>query len=243
MSDKNFYLSELALEMLIASQGVKKINLPFGGVLKNSEPEDLHAELYSLFSNGIVSNGGESEGFAINGEVARILKCIINAKAIIRAENCRYSAPAVCYYLSDGGAAELRRDGCRKSVKLGYLSCEEIGDSIIEELELPAEYKFFDGGASRFIENIDSGFSDADSGICTQMLEYEREEIKNKIDGLTGIVDLIMNDSLKTTVRTVVFRRTVYYKVAVITESTVSLNNYERNSFCAAINEMTGEFL
>lgn len=243
MADKSFYLSELALEMLVASQNEEKVIIPTAGILKKSEPTALYSELYSLVANNIVINNIETACFDINEELAPIFKSIFSSKAVLKVTECSDSNNPIYYYLAPCGIAELKNNSLRRSVGLRHLNINELADSILSDLILPTDYQNLNKDTDMFISTVDEYFASNCDCICPEMLKNNVDELKNQIEGAVGFIDLISREDLNAISRIAVYKKSVYYKIAQISIQNVIINNYSRINFNKAIETMTGEFL
>lgn len=243
MADKAFYLSEFAFEMLIMSQNIEKVIIPIPEIVGKAEPESLYSELYSLVVNNIVINNAETACFDINEELVPIFKSIFSSKAVLRVTGRSKCNIFSYYYLSPYGIAELKNNCVRKSIRLRHLNDNELYDSIISNLILPRNYKNHNTDTDAFISSVDECFANSGDFIETKMLNKSVDELEEQIERSIGFVDLISRDNLNVISRIVVYKKSIYYKIAQITEENVLISNYSRINFNKAIEKMMGDFL
>lgn len=243
MADKSFYLSGLAFEMLIASQNEEKVIIPTEGVLKNSKPEELYTELYSLFSNNIVINNAERNCFDVNEELALILKSIFSSRSVLKVTGNFDFDNTIYYYLAPCGIAQLKNNIIRKCVVLTSVGINELADSILSDLNLPEDYRNPNNDTDKFINSVDEYFKSNDYCISSEMLEISIDEFKKKFEEVVGFIDLILREDLNVISRIAMYKKSVYYKIAQISIDDMSVSNYSRANFSKAIETMTGEFL
>lgn len=243
MANKSFCLSGLAFEMLIASQNEEKVIIPIESVLKNSHPEELYTELYSLFSNNVVINNAEKNCFDINEELASILKSIFSSRAVLKVTGNFDFDNTTYYYLAPYGIAQLKNNIIRKCVVLSSVDINELVDSILSDLNLPEDYQNPNNDTDNFINSVDEYFKSNDYRISTEMLKISTDEFKKKFEEAVGCIDLIIREDLNVTSRIAVYKKLVYYKIAQISIDDVGVSNYSRANFSKAIESITGEFL
>lgn len=207
MSDNGFYLSVLALEMLVASQGNKKAVLPVASELKKSKTKDLYAELYSMVSNGILLNEEGAGRFEINKDLAPIIKSMVSSKGVLMVVKCNRPHTPVYYYLSKDGIVKLNACSTREGVRLSRLMREELTESVICNLGLPEDIHNLDSDKEKFINIVENHQNTPYQGVCCDMLSYSREEMTDRIDGIEGYADLIVNKELKTVRRMAVLKK------------------------------------
>lgn len=242
MSDNGFFLSILAIEMLLASQGNKKTVLPVESELKKAKTKDLYAEIYSMVSSGILLNEDGAESFEINQEFAPIIRSMISSEGILMVVKCSRPHTPVYYYLSKYGIVKLNTSSTREGVRLSRLIQEELTESVINNLGLPEVGPNLDSDKEKFINSVENHQCNPYRDVCSDMLSYSREKMIEIIDGIEGYVDLILNENLKTVKRIVVFKKNVYYKIAGITENTVNISNYSKGELFKVIEAITGVF-
>lgn len=234
MEDKSFYLSDLALEMLILSQKISGIPLPVSGVLKKASQEDMIKELYLLVSNGIMENNEEKGCFMLNKDLTPILKTIIRSKSVIRVADLRYSnGPSYCY-LSEDRAAVVENSNLHSGLKLGAAKTEDVFETIFKNLNV-----------SENSENVSENFEKLETGdaFFEDMLLMDIEDLKKGFGDAESCVDILSCKTLNTICRILIFKKTPEYKIAVMTEKEILLCDYTYANFCRAMAGMTRENL
>lgn len=233
MEDKSFYLSELALEMLVSSQGVSKIPLPTSGGLKEASREDMLKELYSLVSNGIMENNEEKNCFTVNEELVPFIKTILSSKSVLRVTDMRYTKSPFYCYLSADNVTVMEKSGFHGGVKLGSIKAESLSEKLFNKFNITENSENVSGGT----EELETG----DDIFPAEMLLMDIEELKSGFDDTEGCIDVIRCENLNIVCRIMIFKKSSEYKIAVMNERKILICDYTFANFCKATERMTGE--
>lgn len=234
MEDKSFYLSDLALEMIVLSQDIPQILLPVSGVLKDTSQEEMIKELYSLVSNGIMENDEKNNCFALNKDLATLLKTVIGSQSVLRVSDLRYAHNPVYCYLSGDSVTVIEAGGFHSGIKLSGISSDDLNERIFKNLNITEN-----------AENVSSDIEEVESGkiFPEEMLSTDIEDLRKGFDDIEGCVDIISCENFDTVCRILVFKKSSEYKIAVLTEDKTLVCDYTYQNFCRVTEKKTGEKL
>lgn len=240
MDDRTFYISELALGMFAETQNNSDVYIPESNAFAETETADWHKELFFLASKGIVKFSEETGRFEICDNFVPVLKNIFTAKTIITAVNC-FSNKNYMYYIADSGITGLSRSWNRKGYGLTFLDTYDLANHMQKVLRLPEEYGSSTVETDVFINLIEESLGIEESLFSIEHLNMSIDEIKKSVDGIASVIDIFSCKEKKVVLRIVIYRRSVYYKIAEISVNGVSTVSYSGVSFNDVINNGVGE--
>ena len=240
MEDKGLYLSELALGILAKAQD-HDVFIPSSDVYKNAEITDLHKELFSLASKGILEISEKSGLLKISDAFLPVLKNIFNAKLLTTVHNC-YSDSNRMYFFAHTGITELSLNANRRKYRMMILNRPDFTNCIREFLDLPTSYNNSNSETELFIDLIEENDLLREQVFSTKYLNMSIDEIKSSADNITSVIDLFSCQTKKVVSRIIVYKCSVYYKIVEITSDRVNAINYNFNAFEDMLSESIGEF-
>lgn len=232
MEDKSFYLSDLALEMLVSSQGISGVPLPTSGKLKEASQEEMIKELYSLVANGIMENNEEKKCFTLNTELAPLIRNVLRSKYLLRVTDMRYTQIPFYCYLSDDKVTVMENGGFHGGVKLGGIKTHSLGEMLFKKLDVIENSE----NISVDIEEL-TGFD----VLPEEMLSMDIEDFKSGFGDVESCIDMISYENRKTVCRIIVFKNSSEYKIAVMTEKNILMCDCTFENFCKVTERMTGD--
>lgn len=240
MEDKSLYLSELALGILAKAQK-HDVYIPDSDVYKTAEITDLHKELFSLASKGILEISEQSGLLKICEEFLTVLKNIFNAKLLITTHNCSSDSNRM-YFFAPTGITELSRNVNRQKYRMMLLNRPEFTNCIREFLELPTPYNNSNSETELFIDLIEENDCRKEQVFSTEYMNKSIDEIKSSVADVASVIDLFSCQTNKVVSRMIVYKCSVYYKIVTVTSDKVNVINYNYTAFEDMLSESIGEF-